>query len=195
MMTTALLTLAKNHALSASQQIETPPCCLMKNCMVIHCYSDGGCVNQGQVNATAAFGFAFPHFPSYDQTEVIPKWRVVRTSSRAKMEAFIGCIEASICIITTHGFTNSMIDICSDSHDLINTATSWLQGWKDKNWKMGKNKKCNNIDLLEKIWVMSSKYHIAWRHIRSHQKKPYIKFYDEYWNDLVDFIVRCSYLF
>ena len=77
------------------------------------------------MNATAAFGFAFPHFPSYDQTEVIPKWRV-RTSTRAEMEAFIGCIEASICIITTHGFTNSMIDICSDSLDLINTATTCL---------------------------------------------------------------------
>ena len=84
----------------ASQKIETPCCLMNTNCMVIHCYSDGGCVNQGQVNATAAFGFAFLHFPSYDQTEVIPKWRV-RTSSRAEMEAFIGCIEASICIITT----------------------------------------------------------------------------------------------
>ena len=79
-----------------------------------------------------------------------------------------------------------MIDICSDSLDLINTATSWLQGWKDKSWKMGKNKKCNNIDLLERIWILTSKYHIAWRHVRSHQKKPYIEFSDEYWNDLVD---------
>ena len=78
-------------------------------------------------------------------------------SSRAEMEAFIGCsIEADICIITTHGFTNSMIDICSDSLDLINTATSWLQGWRDKSWKMGKNKKCNNIDLLERIWFLTS---------------------------------------
>ena len=97
-------------------------------------------------------GFAFPHFPSYDQTEVIPKWRV-STSSRAEMEAFIGCMEASICIIATHGLTNCLIDICSDSLDLILTATSWIQGWKDKKgWLMGKNKECNNIDLLERIW-------------------------------------------
>ena len=168
----------------ASQQIETP-CCLMKNCMVIHCYTDGGCVNQGQVNATAAFSFAFPHFPSFVQTEVIPIWRV-RTSSRAEMEAFIGCIEASICIIESHGITNPLIDICSDSLGLIKTATSWVHGWKVKNWKMRKNKKCINIDLLEKIWRLSSKYHIAWRHVRSHQEKPFIKFSDEYWNDLVD---------
>ena len=40
------------------------PCCSLKNCMVIHCFTDGGCVNQGQLNyASAAFGFAFPHFP------------------------------------------------------------------------------------------------------------------------------------
>ena len=50
----------------SSQQIETP-CCLMKNCMVIHCYTDGGCINKGQLNAAAAFAFAFPHFPFYDQ--------------------------------------------------------------------------------------------------------------------------------
>ena len=67
--------------------------------------TDGGCINQGQLNAAAAFGFAFPHFPSYDQTEVIPKWRVC-TSSRAEMEAFIGCMEASICIIAIHSWIN-----------------------------------------------------------------------------------------
>ena len=97
-----------------SQKIETP-CCSMNNSMVIHCFTDGGCIYQGQLNAAAAFGFAFPRFPSYDQTEVVPKWRV-STSSRAEMEAYIGCMEASICIIASHGLTsNCLIDICSDS--------------------------------------------------------------------------------
>ena len=73
-------------------------------------------------------------------------------------------MEACICIITTHGLTNCLIDICSDSLDLIQTATSWIQGWKDRGWKMGKNKKCNNIDLLEGIWFYSTKYHVSWRH-------------------------------
>ena len=138
--------------------------------MVIHCFTDGGCLNQDQLNASAAFGFAFPHFPSFDQTEVIPKWRV-STSSRAEIEAFIGCLEACACIIATHGLTNCLIDICTDSLDLILTATSWMQGWKNKGWMTGKNKKCNNADLLGKIWLLTSKYHISWRHVRATKRR------------------------
>ena len=41
--------------------IETP-CCSLKNYMVIHCFTDGGCLNQGLVDATAAYGYA--HFPT-----------------------------------------------------------------------------------------------------------------------------------
>ena len=40
--------------------------------------------------------------------------------------------------------------------------------------------------LLEKIWFFTTKYHTSWRHVRSHQKKPYKEFSDEYWKDLVD---------
>ena len=105
--------------------------------MVIHCYTDGGCLSQGLTNAAAAFGFIFPHFSSYDSTDLIPKMNL-NTSSRAEMEAFIHCMGACSMIIKFHNLSNCITDICTDSYDLILIATTWIQDGKKKGWRTRK---------------------------------------------------------
>ena len=132
----ALLTLKKGHLLrlTTSKLLAVHGKTVWP---VIHCFTDGGCVNQGLVNATAVFGYAFR------------KWKLL----------FAAWVGACSTIIKFHNLSNCIIDIRTYSYDLILTATTWIHsGLEEQRYNNGwrSKKKCNNIDQLEKILILTT---------------------------------------
>ena len=64
------------------------------------------------------------------------------------------------------------ITIRTDSEYVRNGITSWIQGWKAKNWRRGKNKPVKNADLWKRLDELAGRHVVRWEWVKGHADNP-----------------------
>lgn len=141
-------------------------------------YTDGGCHNESG-NLKGIGSWAFVEYDE-DSDEVIIYARKVldTTNNRTEMLAIINAILS--CDIGTE------VHIISDSGYVVKgyTHPSYLDKWISTGWRTSNNKPVSNIDLWQKILVLSYHYNLKFTLVRGHMKDK--NPIHAYWNSLVD---------
>jgi len=60
------------------------------------------------------------------------------------------------------------ITIHSDSKYVIQGATSWIKGWKDRGWKTSQKTDVLNKDLWERLDIAMKEKNITWKNVAGH---------------------------
>ncbi|KAH7252790.1 ribonuclease H-like domain-containing protein [Fusarium tricinctum] len=112
-------------------------------------YTDGACLDNGQVNAKAGWACVFKpedggvtgrlenHGPFGDAAP--------QTSNRAELRAVISALRFR----SWAGEGFSTLVIATDSEYVVKGATEWVSGWIRKGWKTAKGADVKNRDLWE----------------------------------------------
>lgn len=70
------------------------------------------------------------------------------------------------------------IDMFTDSIYVKNGITTWIEGWKARNWKTADKKAVKNVDLWKELDIIVQKHKINWYWIKGHSGDKY--------NDIAD---------
>ena len=79
----------------------------------------------------------------------------------------------------------SEVEIRTDSKLLVNTATTWMKGWKKKGWKK-KGGPIKNLDLVQRLDVLMQEHAVCWTWVRGHAGVPGNERVDELANLAMD---------
>lgn len=60
------------------------------------------------------------------------------------------------------------VTLTTDSQYVRQGITSWIKGWKAKNWKTAANKPVKNKDLWQRLDAASAIHDIEWRWVKGH---------------------------
>jgi ribonuclease HI len=101
-------------------------------------FIDGSCRNNGQRNATAAFGVYFGPQSKYNSAGRLSA-DLPQTSTRAEIEALVQAVP-TIKNICSNDFSLTKIKIATDSSFLVEAMTLWMDDWIENNG-IGSNKK------------------------------------------------------
>lgn len=58
--------------------------------------------------------------------------------------------------------------LTTDSVYVKNGITSWLAGWKRKNWKTAGNKPVKNVDLWQALDEQNQRHQVDWQWVKGH---------------------------
>jgi ribonuclease HI len=144
----------------------------------LNIYTDGGCHNEsGDLKGIGAWAFVVQDENS-DKVEVCAQRVTDTTNNRTEMMAIINAI--SFCEV------GSAVHIISDSGYVVKgyTDPAYLDKWVANGWKTSNNKDVSNIDLWNKILILSYHHRLSFTHIRGHMKDKNIV--HAYWNNIVD---------
>lgn len=65
------------------------------------------------------------------------------------------------------------VELYSDSSYLINAFTKhWIDGWKKKGWKRGKNEEVKNKELWQRLLAAAAPHQITWNWVKGHNGHP-----------------------
>jgi len=64
------------------------------------------------------------------------------------------------------------VDLYSDSQYVIKGLKEWLDGWKKKGWKRGRNDPVMNVDLWKKLDELRSIHRMQYHWVRGHNEHP-----------------------
>jgi ribonuclease HI len=64
------------------------------------------------------------------------------------------------------------VDLYSDSQYVVHGLRGWLDDWKKKGWKRGRNSPVKNIELWKKLDELRLKHSIKYHWIRGHDSHP-----------------------
>ncbi|NND68106.1 MAG: ribonuclease HI [Halioglobus sp.] len=62
--------------------------------------------------------------------------------------------------------------LTTDSQYVRQGITSWLEGWKAKNWKTAARKPVKNVDLWQALDAENSRHQVEWRWVKGHSGHP-----------------------
>lgn len=147
-------------------------------------YTDGGCHNEsGALKGIGSWAFVVRDDDS-DQVEVYAQRITDTTNNRTEMMAVINAIQSCD--------AGSAVNIISDSGYVVKgyTHPAYLDKWVSNGWKTSNNKDVSNIDLWQKILMLSYHYRLTFEHIRGHMKDKNPT--HAYWNSIVD--KACTYV-
>jgi ribonuclease HI len=60
------------------------------------------------------------------------------------------------------------VEIVTDSEYVKNGITTWIHGWKQKNWLTASKKPVVNRDLWEDLDRLATKHHVKWSWTKGH---------------------------
>lgn len=69
--------------------------------------------------------------------------------------------------------------VYSDSQYVVNGITKWVKGWIKNNWITSNKSRVQNVDLWEKLLVLSNKHQTQFKWIRGHSTEE-IDLVDKY---------------
>lgn len=154
--------------------------------MNIKVFTDGSCINNGNINAKAGYGIYFPN----NEIENISKPFVIRpiTNQRAELYAIY---QALVNIVENIKFTN--ITIYTDSLYSIKCLTQWVKAWEKNNWKTTNNKPVKNLDIIKPINSILKEHgkNVTLIHVRSHTG---LDTFESKCNDYVDQLAYNGYI-
>jgi len=148
-------------------------------------FTDGSCVNNGKSNARAGCGIVWPNNEFEPLSFKIPK-EESQTNNRAE---FIASIIAMEQMMTIDPSGEKVLNIFTDSKLLINTATKWINGWKNNNWTKKSKGDIANIDLVKRIDELINKRVVKWTYVKAHTSGTD---YNSQWNSVADKLARDS---
>ena len=70
------------------------------------------------------------------------------------------------------------VELYTDSKYVLDGATKWLAGWKEKGWKRADKKPVLNVDLWQQLSTALERHQITWHWVKGHAGNPL--------NELVD---------
>ena len=71
------------------------------------------------------------------------------------------------------------VTVTTDSQYVKNGMTSWLAGWKRRNWITSDKKAVKNKDLWQKLDQECSRHEIVWKWVKGHAGHPQNELCDE----------------
>jgi ribonuclease HI len=60
------------------------------------------------------------------------------------------------------------VTLTTDSVYVKNGITSWLEGWKQKQWKTAARKPVKNVDLWQQLDEQNQRHQVEWRWVKGH---------------------------
>lgn len=118
-------------------------------------YTDGSCIDNP--GGPGGWGFLLVH--NGKETSLFGG-TISTTNNKMEMLAAIKALESID--------EPSTVVVYTDSKYLINGITKWARGWKRNGWKLSSGKTAKNIELWERLMVVSDKHAISWRWVRGH---------------------------
>jgi ribonuclease HI len=112
----------------------------------------------------------FPDYSKYTLAKTLhaaPEAENV-TNNRAEYSALIAAIETGRRIDEDIGHKGTKLLFYTDSQLLINTATKWIQSWKNKGWRKADGERVLNLDLVVKIDELLKERRVEFKHVRAH---------------------------
>jgi ribonuclease HI len=64
------------------------------------------------------------------------------------------------------------VDLYSDSQYVVHGLREWMDDWKKKGWKRGRNEPVKNVDLWKQLDELRQKHQINYHWIRGHNEHP-----------------------
>lgn len=64
------------------------------------------------------------------------------------------------------------VELTTDSQYVRQGITSWLSGWKAKNWKTSNKKPVKNKDLWQRLDAASQAHDVNWKWVKGHSGHP-----------------------
>ncbi len=65
------------------------------------------------------------------------------------------------------------VTLYSDSQYLVNAFNEhWIEGWKKKNWKRGKNEPVKNVDLWKRLLTAMQSHQVTFCWVKGHNGHP-----------------------
>lgn len=65
------------------------------------------------------------------------------------------------------------VQLYTDSKYVIDGITSWIKGWKKRDWKNAQNKPVLNKDLWEQLDSLNAQHTIQWNWVKGHNGNKY----------------------
>ncbi len=103
------------------------------------------------------------------------------TNNRMELTAVIEALAA----LKRH----SQVVIYTDSEYVKNGITTWIHGWKKRGWKTADNKPVKNIELWQRLEVLSAGHAVQWRWVKGHSGDPGNERADRLANKGVDSVI------
>ena len=66
----------------------------------------------------------------------------------------------------------SVVDVYSDSQYVCRGLTEWLEGWKAKGWRRGRNERLKNVELWQTLDELRQLHELKCNWIRGHNEHP-----------------------
>lgn len=131
---------------------------------VLYVYTDGACHNNGKENAVAGIGI---YFNKDNENNVSIKLEGDNlTNNIAELTAIIKAIQ----IIKKFDIEKKVI--VSDSEYAIKCATTYGEKLSKNNWLTKKdNSPPPNVELVKKLYELTNKYNILYKHVEAHTDK------------------------
>ncbi|MEI7831607.1 MAG: ribonuclease HI [bacterium] len=87
------------------------------------------------------------------------------TNNRMEMQAAIAALKVAAC---------SDLTIISDSQYVIKGITTWVEGWRKKDWMTSQRKPVENRDLWEEMDALARAHQgpLEWKWVRGHHGSP-----------------------
>ena len=126
----------------------------------MYVYTDGACYNNGSKNATAGIGIYFSKDNPNNVSEKLEGDNL--TNNIAELTAAIKAIN----IIKKIEIKNKVI--VTDSEYVIKCATSYGEKLSKNDWMTSKKVSPPNIELVKKLFDLTNKYNIKYKHIMAH---------------------------
>ena len=75
-----------------------------------------------------------------------------------------------------HGLERSKkpcrVELWADSQYVVKGLTEWLDGWKKKGWRRGRNKPVLNVELWKRLDALRDKHDLHAQWVRGHNEHP-----------------------
>jgi len=126
----------------------------------VELYTDGACSgNPGP----GGWAFILRHPSSGKEIERVGGERHT-TNNRMELMAVIEGLESLNRVST--------VDLYSDSQYVVNGLRQWMDGWKARGWKRGRNQPVLNVDLWKKLDELRQTHDICMHWVRGHNQHP-----------------------
>ncbi len=130
----------------------------------INLYTDGACSGNPGPGGWACL------LECGGRTKTLAGFDAATTNNRMELTAVIRGLQAlkEPCAVVVH----------TDSRYVLDGASSYLAGWKNRGWKKADKKPVANLDLWQELDALLSRHRVRWVWIKGHAGHPQ--------NELVD---------
>lgn len=138
----------------------------------VNIYTDGSAINNQSKDKSKTKAGVGVFFGKNDKRNIsfsLNKTKFKKSNQVAEMLAIIMGIQK---LIETEIIGKRTITIYTDSMYCINIYTKWAKNWEKNNWKKSNNKPVENLELVKKMYYLSTNLKVRMVHVKSHKDPP-----------------------